>query len=40
VNPVGREVQVLGRKHIVIGVVADSRMTSLKTAPVKTAYVH
>ncbi|HZO52866.1 MAG TPA: FtsX-like permease family protein, partial [Bryobacteraceae bacterium] len=39
-NPVGTEIQVLGRKHIVIGVAADSRMTSLKTAPVKTAYVH
>lgn len=39
-NPVGTEVQVLGRKHNVIGVVADSRMTSLKTEPVKTAYVH
>jgi predicted permease len=39
-KPVGREVQALGRKHTVIGVVADSRMTSLKTAPVKTVYVH
>jgi predicted permease len=39
-NPVGGEVHVLGRKHNVIGVVADSRITSLKTAPVKTAYVH
>ena len=35
-----QEVQVLGGKHIVIGVMADSLMTSLKTAPVKTAYVH
>ncbi|MBS1825948.1 MAG: ABC transporter permease [Acidobacteria bacterium] len=39
-NPVGNAVDVLGRRHSVIGVVADSRMTSLKTAPVKTAYVH
>lgn len=39
-DPVGTEIQVLGRKHNVIGVIADSQITSLKAAPVKTAYVH
>ncbi len=39
-NPIGGEVQFLGRPHTVIGVVADSRSTSLKTAPARIAYVH
>src|SRR6185369_8949243 len=39
-NPVGSQVNVLGRTHTVIGVVADSRITSLKTPAARTAYVH
>jgi predicted permease len=39
-SPIGSQVNVLGRKHTVIGIVADSRNTSLKTAPAKMAYVH
>jgi predicted permease len=39
-NPLGSQVKILGRTHTVIGVVADSRTTSLKTAPAKIAYVH
>ncbi len=32
-TPLGAEVQIEGRKFNVIGVVADSRATSLKSAP-------
>jgi hypothetical protein len=39
-NPIGGQVKVLGRTHSVIGIVADSRNTSLKAAPPKMAYVH
>jgi ABC-type antimicrobial peptide transport system permease subunit len=39
-DPIGGQVTVLGRKHMVIGVVADSRNTSLKSAPARMAYVH
>lgn len=38
-NPIGSQVSLLGKTHTVIGVVADSRSTSLKTAPAKIAYV-
>ncbi len=39
-NPIGGRVKVLGRTFAVIGIVADSRTTSLKTAPTRMAYVH
>lgn len=39
-NPIGGRVKVLGRTFTVIGIVADSRTTSLKTAPTRMAYVH
>ncbi|MGH9632891.1 MAG: FtsX-like permease family protein, partial [Bryobacteraceae bacterium] len=39
-NPIGSQVSLLGRTHTVIGVVGDSRTTSLKTGPAKIAYVH
>ena len=39
-NPIGGQVQVEGRTFTVIGVVADSRITSLKSPPVKMAYLH
>jgi predicted permease len=39
-NPIGSQVNVLGRKHTVVGIVADTRNTSLKTPPAKMAYVH
>jgi predicted permease len=39
-DPVGREVLVQSRAFRVIGVVADSRSTSLKTAPARFAYLH
>jgi predicted permease len=39
-NPIGGQVRVLGRRHTVIGVVADTRNTSLKTDAAKMAYVH
>jgi predicted permease len=39
-DPVGAEVRVEGRKFTVIGVVADTRSASLKTAPVNMAYTH
>jgi ABC-type antimicrobial peptide transport system permease subunit len=39
-NPIGGQVKVEGRKFTVIGVVADSRSTSLKTLPTKMAYLH
>jgi predicted permease len=39
-NPIGGQVRVLGRTFTVIGVVADSRNTSLKAVPARMAYVH
>jgi predicted permease len=39
-SPVGARIAIEGRKFTVIGVVADSRNTSLKTAPARMAYVH
>jgi predicted permease len=39
-DPVGGQVKIEGRVFTVIGVVADSRSTSLKTPPVRMAYVH
>jgi predicted permease len=39
-DPIGREIITQGRTFSVIGVVADSRNTSLKSAPVRTAYLH
>ena len=39
-NPIGAQITTEGRKFSVIGVVADSRSTSLKTAPVRMAYLH
>ncbi len=39
-NPIGSQVIIEGRTFTVIGIVADSRTTSLKSAPAKMAYVH
>jgi predicted permease len=40
-NPVGGQVNVQGKQHhTVIGVVADSHTTSLKSEPSKMAYLH
>lgn len=39
-NPIGAQVTIEGRTFTVIGIVADSRSTSLKSAPAKMAYVH
>jgi predicted permease len=39
-NPVGGQVKIRGRTCTVIGVVADSRNTSLKSAPARMAYLH
>ena len=39
-NPIDGQVRTQGRQLTVIGVVADSRNTSLKAAPVKMAYLH
>jgi predicted permease len=39
-NPIGSQVTIEGRTFTVIGIVADSRTTSLKSAPAKMAYVH
>ena len=39
-NPIGRQVKIEGRVFTVIGVVADSRNTSLKTPPARMAYAH
>jgi predicted permease len=38
--PIGGSVRIENRTFTVIGVVADSRSTSLKDAPVRMAYVH
>ena len=39
-NPIGGQVNVQGKRFTVIGVVADSHITSLKSAPSKMAYLH
>jgi predicted permease len=39
-NPIGGQIKLHGRTCTVIGVVADSRNTSLKLAPAKMAYLH
>jgi hypothetical protein len=39
-NPIGGEISTQGKKFTVIGIVADSRNTSLKAPPVKMAYLH
>ncbi len=39
-NPIGAQIATEGRTFNIIGVVADSRNTSLKTAPVRMAYLH
>jgi predicted permease len=39
-NPIGGIIETQGRQFTVIGVVADSRSTSLKSPPAKIAYVH
>jgi predicted permease len=39
-NPVGAQVKIRGRARMVIGVVADSHSTSLKSEPAQMAYLH
>jgi predicted permease len=39
-NPIGAQIRMEGRTFTVIGIVADSRNTSLKSAPAKMAYAH
>lgn len=39
-NPIGAQIKVEGRIFTVVGIVADSRSTSLKSAPAKMAYTH
>ncbi len=39
-DPIGYQVTTEGRTFTIIGVVADSRSTSLKTPPARTAYLH
>ena len=39
-DPIGGQIRVRRKNYTVIGVVADARSTSLKSAPAKTAYLH
>jgi predicted permease len=39
-SPLGAQIETQGRTFTVIGVVADSRSTSLKSPPARTAYLH
>jgi predicted permease len=39
-NPIGGTIRTQGRQFTVIGVVADSRSTSLKSPPARMAYLH
>ena len=39
-NPIGGRINALGKTFTVIGVVGDSRSTSVKTAPARMIYVH
>jgi ABC-type antimicrobial peptide transport system permease subunit len=39
-NPIGGTIQTRGKRFTVIGVVADTRSTSLKSPPAKLAYLH
>lgn len=39
-DPIGGKIETQGRQFTVIGVVADSRSTSLKAPPAKIAYLH
>jgi predicted permease len=39
-NPIGSQVRIARRQFTVIGIVGDSRNTSLKTPPVKMAFLH
>jgi predicted permease len=39
-NPIGATIRTQGRQFTVIGVVADTRSTSLKSPPAKLAYLH
>jgi predicted permease len=39
-NPLGSQIATEGRTFTIIGIVADSRSTSLKAAPVRTVYLH
>jgi len=39
-DPIGGQVKIQGRPFTVIGVVGDSRSTSLKAPPTRMAYVH
>jgi ABC-type antimicrobial peptide transport system permease subunit len=39
-NPIGGTISTQGKQFTVIGVVADSRITSLKLPPAKIAYLH
>jgi len=39
-DPIGGQVRLHGKPHTVVGVVADSRNTSLKSAPARMAWLH